>query len=396
MVSRHQKGESLAHSSKQLSCFVAIGVGQGDAFFLKRPEANILVDGGRSVQMASSQLMRVIGNCPLNIVVCTHNDADHANGILGILQSGWQTKEVWLPGSWTYRLTDLLRRPSEFFQELATDIAGGENNYKGLTLETLGESYAESAHEVGESPSDSRTTLDEILSADTQDEWYGTIPLQYQNHITLNLIFAGFPWVVRRSEELWHLLLEALVAAQRIQQIAMTAYHLGTTIRWFEFGASSGGNGLPGVLTLLNACEISSVKSVQLSALKYLALTTANQESLVLHSPGSDMTPDVLFTADSDLHFSQSIPASRYMLVTAPHHGSETNANAYRRLQAPSMWVRSDGRSRTRPGPSFLSVTGKKFCTLCRGSNKCKQDVILLARNGAWRQHSSTRLCSCI
>ncbi len=54
-------------------------------------------------------------------IICTHNDADHTNGIIGFLQSGLRCKEVWLPGSWTDRLRDLFR-PDKFTRELAENV----------------------------------------------------------------------------------------------------------------------------------------------------------------------------------------------------------------------------------------------------------------------------------
>jgi len=98
------------------------------------------------------------------------------------------------------------------------------------------------------------------------------------------------------------------------------------------------------------------------TALQYLALTRANKQSLVFISPSNEKEPAALFTADSDLNFSQPIPWSNGMIITAPHHGSENNANAYaqfikgtsRNLYA--VWVRSDGRFKTRPGNSNLML----------------------------------------
>ena len=50
----------------------------------------------------------------LDVVICTHQDADHAYGILGLLEEWCGTiKEVWLPGSWTLRMRDLLTKPQD-------------------------------------------------------------------------------------------------------------------------------------------------------------------------------------------------------------------------------------------------------------------------------------------
>ncbi|HHW41582.1 MAG TPA: MBL fold metallo-hydrolase [Syntrophomonadaceae bacterium] len=106
------------NKSRITPSFIAIGVGQGDAFFLDNASTTILIDGGRSTQGFPAQFQKVTERESVDILVCTHNDADHANGILGFLQSGLTCNEVWLPGSWTDRLEDILLHPSKFIEEL--------------------------------------------------------------------------------------------------------------------------------------------------------------------------------------------------------------------------------------------------------------------------------------
>jgi beta-lactamase superfamily II metal-dependent hydrolase len=61
--------------------FIAICVGQGGAFFLQRRGLTALVDGGRSAQVFPYQFQRVTKRNGVDILVCTHNDADHAVAI---------------------------------------------------------------------------------------------------------------------------------------------------------------------------------------------------------------------------------------------------------------------------------------------------------------------------
>lgn len=91
------------------------------------------------------------------------------------------------------------------------------------------------------------------------------------------------------------------------------------------------------------------------------------------------------------------------MIVTAPHHGSEANANAYRRFRrdAPNststVWARSDGRYASRPGPSFLGLRASNvpaYCTLCRQTRMQKQDLVFAPSGCRWRP-VNTRSCSC-
>ena len=102
--------------------FTAIAVGQGDAFFLRKHGFTCLVDGGRSRAGFPILFRDVTKLKSIDVIVCTHNDADHANGVLGLLESGFPVREVWLPASWVDRLEDIILNPKEFFMELCRDI----------------------------------------------------------------------------------------------------------------------------------------------------------------------------------------------------------------------------------------------------------------------------------
>ena len=69
-----------------MSKFIALPVGQGDAFYLERSDFRVLVDGGRSKRAISGWVRDICETTFLDVVVCTHNDADHAYGILGLLE----------------------------------------------------------------------------------------------------------------------------------------------------------------------------------------------------------------------------------------------------------------------------------------------------------------------
>lgn len=387
--------------------FIAIGVGQGDAFFLEKAGFAVLIDGGRSLKGFPVQFQRMTKRDNVDILVCTHNDADHALGILGFLSSGLTCKEVWLPGSWTARLEDLLLDPGTFMKELLEDIqALQESRESGATLQEIADKYSEGTiQQEGNTESSSLAhALSDALETRRQTLHFPGIPSQ-----------LSALWFVAEWQYAWPkvwfklegdpakvgLFIEAISAASLIREIALAAYHAGALIRWFEYDVRSNTGGVPQVLWPLNAREILPVRRPDRSALTYLALTTSNRQSLVFISPANGEEPAVLFTADSDLSFFQPIPCSNGMIVTAPHHGSEENANAYRRLTNATggspdvVWVRSDGRFKSRPGNSYLKVCGSRFCTLCRGSTHPKQDVRLTGASGKWRP-VFTRKCCCV
>lgn len=390
------------------SFFVAIGVGQGDAFFLDKLGFTVLIDGGRSAQGFPTQFQKVTKQDGVDIIVCTHNDADHALGILGFLRSGLTCKEIWLPGSWTDRLRDLLLDPNRFTEELILNIEEvAASPERDLLLETLGDEYSEgiSQEERHNDTAASSDTLSEALETAKEVEAYGGV--FWSQH--------SYPWSPDHWPDSWHrwwrmlhrdhgrfrLFIDALSAATLIREISLAAYHMGAIIRWFEYDSGSKSGGIPNLLVPLNAREILHMRLRRWSALRYLALTTSNKQSMVFISPANDRKPAVLFTADSNLSFSQPVPWSDGMIITAPHHGSEANSYAYKRLTRETnddlraVWVRSDGRFKTRPGSSYLTAYGDRFCTLCRGSNYAKQDVRLTLGPKRWMP-AFTRKCCCV
>jgi hypothetical protein len=384
---------------------IAIGVGQGDAFFLEKGGRTVLVDGGRSRSGFPAKFQMVTDRDRVDIIVCTHNDADHALGVLGFLESGLTCNEVWLPGSWTDRLEDMLLKPDEFAETLLKDIERmRDSRQAALSLQVLGDQTAEKivpakAEENDAAPIDCLyEAFDKAVAKEVYWDLFSSHPFLVWGQF---LRFYNKVWHLHRNE--FSLFLEALSAAERIRAISLEAYHRGASIRWFEYDSASNSGGKSDFLVPLNARETAQVRRGRWTALEYLALTTSNKQSLVFLSPQNDKGPAVLFAADSDLSFPQSISWTNGMAITAPHHGSEDNAYAYKRFDKTAangldaLWVRSDGNSKKRPGCSYLKPLRTRFCTICRGSQRAKQDVRLTVRSGKWKPLSSkTKTCCCV
>lgn len=398
--------------------FIAIPVAQGDAFYLEREGFSVLIDGGRSKSSLPSLFQAVTKTDGVNVVICTHNDADHANGIIGFLESGLRCDEVWLPGRWLSVLPDVLKPFVEVFSTLVEDIheTADSSEIKTQALSpSLIETYAEHVRHPGaDTPSS-----EEVLTV-AEDGWPETcvrileqaepweVLPQWLEHCGAD---SGLVWpypLYRYYRQLSmadiQLLWSAIDAASRIRAIATVAFHRGIPVRWFEFNTIEPSGGIQ-ALQPINAREVARVRSRVGPLLTFLALTVSNKESLVFWSPPTDQHPGVLFTADSDLA-SASLPTSlAHAIVTAPHHGSEANESAYKTVAVhapmdfPSItWVRSDGRYRSRPGSTYLGLVSRRLCTLCRragGTSTAKQTVQLFSRGGVWTRHRASRLCSC-
>ena len=107
----------MSHSDR----FIALNVGSGDAFYLERRdergEFSCLVDGGLRKNFA--QRFQEVTECEqVDVVVCTHNDIDHTNGLIDFFNKGGKAKECWLPATWMQPLQIMLEDPQLALEQL--------------------------------------------------------------------------------------------------------------------------------------------------------------------------------------------------------------------------------------------------------------------------------------
>ena len=389
-----------SYNVRDMDRFVALPVGQGDAFFLQHGAFSALVDGGRSVRRLPRLFSTHLKDRHVDVLVCTHNDADHANGILGFLRSELRCNEVWLPALWCERLRDLLDTPNEFVKELAANVATfnlpeGDVDSDRWSLEKVANLLVDGYPER------------EIVA--TQD---AAMPLEGMEHD--NGQESIWNWHLDHpltalwcldSPKKFGLFLEAMSAAKRIREIAVACTHRNVPIHWFQYcqdlNRSCFEDSTNDSLIPINSVRVATTPDTR-SALNYISLSTANRLSLVFCSPSSKTCPGVVFTADSDLRFASNIPWRLGMIVTAPHHGSEANGRAYSHVACEIdeagglFWVRSDGKFKNRPGASYCALPGvRRFCTLCRQTRYQTQAVKFRISAGCWAPCQSVRSCSC-
>lgn len=378
------------------SRFLALPVGQGDAFFYENDKGRVLIDGGKSVSFIGEMLRTALfrTECAekpeLDVLVCTHNDADHANGVLGILSSGIPCKEVWLPGRWTDRLVELLDDPFEFTQELLTNCLQLNDSHNEMTLAEYGDLRSTDITNQNEPLKSIDSVLNSIEKATDLEIFDWIVKSDYLLEYHFRRHF---------SDREKFLFFEALQAADRIKKIATAAFHAGSIIRWFDYNLPSVQD-TSDILSPINCREILCTYNRKPNALEYLALTTANRESLVFAIKPKDELPGVIFSADSDFRFRfpEDFEPGDY-IVTAPHHGSESNSFAYTKLdfmKEKGKLVRSDGNFRSRPGQSFMNFDkNRRYCTICRNDNNVKQRLDFHGCNKIWTPVNGLRSCHC-
>jgi hypothetical protein len=374
--------------------FVALTVGQGDAFYLQRDGWSVLVDGGRSPTALPGLFQRCTGAKGVDVLVCTHNDADHANGVIGYLESDLGCGEVWLPGRWAAALPHVLEPFHEVLETIAWEVLDQLPHIEGEGAE--GTPLERLAPPVPLPPAENDGA--EVGQDGWPEPLWGALERAADDESGSHCLTCGWLpyWPYFRERHRDGLLASAISAAKRIRRIAIAAFRRGIPVRWFEHQPGNPGGGCAH-LQPLNARRLARLHPDPRALLHLLHLTVANRESLVFWSPGDLNAPGVLFTADSDLA-RVCIPSAPGAIVTAPHHGSESNAPAYAAVAGVGassvLWVRSDGRFGSRPCSAYLAQS-TRLCTICRRPVTTKAAVRLFARTGRWTRHPATRRCQC-
>jgi hypothetical protein len=349
-----------------MSKFTALPVGKGDAFLWERADGKfVLVDGGQSSQACLAALKaRTVTD--LEVVVCTHGDADHWTGLLAVLEDpAVRVGELWVPARWGDGLKELATDPVRVLEQLLDQCAKSHPTLSPHDLDTTGwdddadHDLAQVEEAVANGPD-----LAPLLSGAPPWGWW------WHHHGIAPLTSLG---------------LGAVQIAGGIWKVVRKALERGVTIRWFKFGMPPSG-GLTWLYPV-NSVETLKVRRTT-RILQWVCLTLKNSEALVLVGQ-TDGAPPILFSSDSDLKFDLGRVPKASMLVTAPHHGSDSNQAAYGAIQGHTghehIWVRSDHASKTRPGATFLGLAKeRRSCTTCSLCLREVAEVRAEVSHGSW------------
>ena len=408
----------------------------GESFLLLRHNKNILVDGGYSAHTLSAALQsKAVNVDQLDIVVCTHADRDHAGGLVDLLdKSSIKVKEFWLPGAWIDGMPVLLKNPKSVVdaldRELERQIADA-----ALSDDDSYESFEEQQfYRIAQMKAEKRDAARDWLRVAGHDDEAGYPDMQWLQQLVesedqdvavdINTnVFRNKCRVFRRKADRlqWHshwvrLGIETIKTAERIRAIALQALRHGVPVRWFDFQTFAktryASGGVAGVLEPINAVEVMPTQEMPPVAAWFAYLTPVNEESLVFKSPGDEdggyMHCDILFTADSPLgdgvgyqrSFLEPAKGScRFAIVTAPHHGSESNAMAYKYVENVYhvlLWLRAGGDKR-HPGETFRKLPPEnRACTHCPKAGNTRQFAEVMIGQSLWPLlRVNSRFCGC-
>ncbi len=347
--------------------FTALEIGSGDAFLLQDyvNDWNCLFDAGGNKKRIVYLLKRK-GIKKLNLAICSHNDVDHANGFIGLLQSNLKIDEIWLPGSWASVLKyikDNRIGPDEVeslgeveceYYEKATDgsifMINEDVPFAKINNEKRPLFDSESKETI-ESFDDSLSYFSELIESRLHD-----YAMDY-------FLYPYIYWHHRKQGTL-------VLAIERIMIIAGLAYQKGCKIRWFNPVDNCASKKVDYGFKTLNSFEMLRVQK-PVNALCFALcclLTKVNKYSLVFEYYNEDV-PIIRFSADSDNTCQSKSPYPKNIIVTAPHHGSDANTIVYKQLDGDKIiWVRSDRKSSKRPCCDFKCLN-VKYCLACQRNN---------------------------
>lgn len=360
--------------------FTALPVNVGDAFLLRSPVGTILIDAGQNKR----HILKLLGQEHLNknhinLLVCTHYDADHIKGILGVLESyKYSFDEIWLPevlGSLSYTISETLMPILKRLREL--DSEGIAN----LLRKARNSSKPEPNFSIPEDPPIKTANLDTL-----------------KNHLALSMSTEPlFMWMVYAWDSLCHSALPVQAMLANLSAAITTvssSLSSGAHVRWFKYSQSLVDASYGFGMSAMNSTETAVTLYSPDVFLQQLYLTTINVESLVFKF-SCEPYPDGLFCADSNLSFTSTpIQLKEKSVVTAPHHGSASADAAYCLIGGSDLiYVRSDRSQTKRPGNGFLRMDRRRrYCTICRNVGPPQKVVISYTGNSP-RVHG--KKCKC-
>ncbi len=397
------------------SRLIALGVRNGDSFYLEREGRSVLVDGGQSQRGLCRLFKGVTGARYVNYLVCTHADADHINGLIGYLKDkSLRCSELWLPSYIGYRIADILERPEESLAEITIELRKRISDFlkekDALNILEFNEAVLGESARSEESEKTTRTILTEGALGDQGNSMQEALTTSLRKSDYLHFNQSRIQSSVRKLREevffsyVWEqyhdwLAIRSIAMSyvdlfKKMRGLIVAALKRKVRIRFFEFSKHFSCGGEPGFLEPVNSFEVVNLSALKrlgagLSLLQILALSIQNEQSLVFISPQNECLPAVLFCADSDLKFYQPIHWSSGMVSTAPHHGSVSNDHAYWRFVVESggltiIWLRTHHRRVNELAKFLISANGQLIeSTYC--TNKQRVSIELWSYKGQWK-----------
>lgn len=385
--------------------FVAIPVSDGDSFYFKDESIRVLVDGGIKDPSFASLLTTHTGTDRIDVIICTHNDSDHAGGLISLLKARLKEEpedriklhEIWLPAE--FRLAIQASRELGI-EETVRILSQIENSDFGADDDPApGGSAVPERRTAAEARSELNEDRDRVNLFVSSDD--GRLIRTHCDALAKRLS----PRSSHRENQLPGRkgafgTSDAIKAMRNVAELASLSVKNRLKIRWLEYTERDSEAYHCISVTVLNGSVIHVPREPETKGLPdLLRLSIQNRRALVVRAE-IDGKSDVLLTSDSGLGF-VSTRLAGLGLVTAPHHGSADpeNLKAYSHvtLLNTTLLVRSDGRQprgRINRPCTLYTTHPLRRCTRCRGS-RVRQRVEAEFVAGSWRLVGTCTACRC-
>lgn len=382
--------------------FIALDVNEGDSFLLEYEDSLgrnkwILVDGGTDVDVVLENNNPGISNKFIDLIICTHYDKDHIQGILNLLDKDYQFTELWLPDKMR-GVGDQLSNNSIFrVIEDVFDATMAYIEFWNSLPESL-DNKEKIKEENRYTKEELITALDYSISLKEQHLYWKNIfeeiyyikmcnGCEYQKKIEILECIKERNRKQGNNEVFAELFGEMLDLTIKMCKLKTIPESRGI-IRWMKYEdcyvAKKPSKDFP-ILAMNSSVNVSRV--VYFPTLMFLLgfkkdTNSKNHESLVFMYENEGI-PNIVFSGDSDYYWlwsnEKSIQVKDSSIVTAPHHGSATGKAAYDTNVIYSCsstgptnkditFVRSDSPStkgyKSRPCIEYRNMISK-YCTDC-------------------------------
>jgi hypothetical protein len=425
--------------------FTALDVQEGDAFLLEKDDKKILIDGGKDRGNKFPEKFSSTGITQLDLIVCTHADADHAEGLINLLRSDIELtcQEIWIPAKWQRYIDKIKANRVGFIIKLIQEL---KCNSQDKSLVEMVES-AEKTYEL--KPEEKLFENDEAIKCNFSSITYcremkdrngyeTTNPSQYETYLLSKLEpsevikhYRNRILELHGKELILHLhgigeltdsqfddFREALEKYGKLEALLDEVNKKNIKISWFELVEDPMTNedfdvyDEQGLLTPLCHHKLTTYTHKRSSEpiLEMLPKYDPNKISLVLASKETEKNPLIIFSSDSDFEKVEYIPSAENMLITVPHHGSKSNIEALEKCIEVSndknpLWIRGDSH-RIIMSELFISKvqsSGICYCTLCRdwntdsrgGKPSSEYQLISFFYDSYWKNVRETELIPC-
>ncbi|EEL27593.1 Beta-lactamase domain protein [Bacillus cereus Rock1-15] len=390
----------MKYKYNRLPHFIALPVKMGDSFLLKDKKFSLLVDGGDGRINIKNEIRKHTEH--LDVIICTHYDKDHIQGLLDLVKYtlsvrllwldkfqncmdwdsfeklfGLKIKEIWLPDIFEriqlFEEYEKRNKNKTYVKDEGKEILKKDGRDNNLDAKIT---VREERNKIFLSGSDGKNYIVEKEDFDMSiNIIYELVTYCYSLRRYLHIDIVWFSYTGKYEEDI-----ENSEKGFRHNIYPINCKKVERTIK--KYGSK---------VEMIN--EYLTKRNVESLTFRYNAVG------------GQNLLPNVLFTADSNFSFYEEkgngLINDKISIVTTPHHGSSNpeHDKVYEALKGKDcILVRSSESHDSRPCENYKKYPkSKRFCVRCgpKGYSSEEQTVYLKFGKRGWGPEKKVKRCTC-